>query len=296
MVDTFVSWVLQNMDHLVRVFVIAVLGYPIIRLADVLMQRVMTRRQMTPQAIMVFRKAVRYGLGILLLITIMGELGFRLTAIIGAAGIAGIAFTFASQTSLSNLISGLFLIAEKSFAVGDVIQSGDTTGVVDSIDLLSVKIRTFDNRFIRLPNESLVKGQVINITRYPIRRFDVDVGVAYKEDVDRVIRILGEVADQNAYCLDEPAPIVVFKGFGDSSLDFMLGVWFEKTELLKLRNSLLRDIKNRLDAENIEIPFPHRSLYAGAVTAPFPIRIVKGDAVTGHGEGQTESNTSTKEG
>ena len=277
MVDTFVRWMLDNMGNVIRVLVIACLGYPIIRLSDLLTRRIMTRRQMTPQAIMLISKTVRYGLGILLLITIMGELGFRLTAIIGAAGIAGIAFTFASQTSLSNLISGLFLIAEKSFAVGDVIQSGDTTGIVDSIDLLSVKIRTFDNRYVRLPNESLVKGQVINITRYPIRRFDVDVGVAYKEDIDRVLRVLGEVADQNAYCLDEPAPVVIFKGFGQSSLDFMLGVWFEKTELMKVRNSLLRDIKKRFDAENIEIPFPHRSLYAGEATAPFPIRIVQGD-------------------
>ena len=281
MVDSFVSWAMSNGANVLRAVIISAFGYPVIRLADVLGKRVMTRRQMTPQAMMVLSKAIRYGLGLLLVVTIMGELGFRLTAIIGAAGIAGIALTFASQTSLSNLISGLFLIAEKSFAVGDVIQSGDTTGIVESIDLLSVKIRTFDNRYVRLPNESLVKGQVTTITRYPIRRFDVDVGVAYKEDIDRVIRVLGEVADQNAYCLDEPAPIVVFKGFGDSSLDFMLGVWFEKTELLKLRNSLLRDIKKRFDEENIEIPFPHRSLYAGEVTAPFPIRIVNDTGSSG---------------
>ena len=274
MVDGMMNWLVANAGSFVRSLIIIALGYPLIRMVDLLVRRVMTRRKMTPQAMMVLSKAVRYGLGILLIVTIMGELGFRLTAIIGAAGIAGIAVTFASQTSLSNLISGLFLIAEKSFEVGDVIQSGETSGVVDSIDLLSVKIRTFDNRYVRLPNESLVKGQVTNITRYPIRRFDVDVGVAYKEDIDRVIRILGEVADQNAYCLDEPAPIVVFKGFGDSSLNVMLGVWFEKSEMLKVRNSLLRDIKVRFDAEKIEIPFPHRTLYTGEVTAPFPIRII----------------------
>lgn len=282
MVDGMMNWLVANGGSFVRSLVIVALGYPLIRMVDLLVRRVMTRRKMTPQAMMVLSKAVRYGLGILLIVTIMGELGFRLTAIIGAAGIAGIAVTFASQTSLSNLISGLFLIAEKSFEVGDVIQSGETTGVVDSIDLLSVKIRTFDNRYVRLPNESLVKGQVTNITRYPIRRFDVDVGVAYKEDIDRVIRILGEVADQNAYCLDEPAPIVVFKGFGDSSLNVMLGVWFEKSEMSKVRNSLLRDIKVRFDAEKIEIPFPHRTLYSGEATAPFPIRIIREKTVEPH--------------
>jgi len=282
MIEQLNQWYLLHAISLVRSLVILVLGYPLIRFVDLLVRRVLKRRKISPQGMMLVGKIVRYGLGTLLLITIMGELGFRLTAIIGAAGIAGIAVTFASQTSLSNLISGLFLIAEKSFEVGDVIQSGDTTGIVDSIDLLSVKIRTFDNRYVRLPNESLIKGQVINITRYPIRRFDVNVGVAYKEDIDRVIDVLSDVADQNPFCLDEPAPIVLFKGFGESSLDFMLGVWFEKSDFLRLRNSILRDIKVRFDAEGIEIPFPHRSLYAGEVSAPFPIRIV---ADTPHGEG-----------
>ncbi|MFU8779830.1 MAG: mechanosensitive ion channel family protein [Kiritimatiellia bacterium] len=277
MFDVAVDWLMRHAGVILRIAIIAGVGYPLIRMVELLVRRVMARRNLTPQGMMLLTKTIRYGLSLLLGITILGELGFRLTAIIGAAGIAGVAIGFASQTSLSNLISGLFLIAEKPFQVGDVVQHGDTTGVVESIDLLSVKLRTFDNRFVRMPNESLVKGQVTNITRYPIRRFDVDIGVAYKEDVDKVIRVLGEVADQNAYCLDEPAPIVVFKGFGDSSLDFMVGVWFEKTELLKLRNSLLRDIKNRFDAEKIEIPFPHRSLYTGEVTAPFPIRIVSGE-------------------
>jgi small-conductance mechanosensitive channel len=295
MVNALVEWVLGNSAALLRAAVILVIGYPVIQMSGLLARRVMARRKMTQQAIMVISKAIRYGFGVLLLITILGELGFRLTAIIGAAGVAGIALTFASQTSLSNLISGLFLIAEKSFEVGDLISIGDMTGIVDSIDLMSVKIRTFDNRYVRIPNESLIKGQVINVTRYPIRRFDVDIGVAYKEDVDKVLRVLGEVADQNAFCLDEPAPIVVFKGFGDSSLDFMLGVWFEKTELLKLRNSLLRDIKNRFDAEKIEIPFPHRSLYAGEATAPFPIRIVSGEGAVAAGlsGGRAEEGTRT---
>jgi small-conductance mechanosensitive channel len=274
MLEAMQNWMSANIGVILRIVVILAAGYPLIRVIELLGKRVAQRRNLTPQGMMLLGKTIRYGLGLFLGITILSELGFQLTAIIGAAGIAGVAIGFAAQTSLSNLISGLFLIAEKPFQIGDVVQIGDTTGVVESIDLLSVKLRTFDNRFVRIPNESLVKSQVTNITRYPIRRFDVDIGVAYKEDIDRVIRILGEVADRNAYCLDEPVPIVVFKGFGDSSLDFMLGVWFEKSELLKLRNSLLRDIKVRFDAEKIEIPFPHRSLYAGEVTAPFPIRIV----------------------
>ena len=165
------------------------------------------------------------------------------------------------------------------YQVDDVLQVGETTGVVHEIDLLSVKLRTFDNRFVRIPNESLVKGTFINITRFPIRRMDIDIGVAYKEDVDHVVRVLTEIADQNPYALDEPAPLILFKGFGDSALEFMLGVWFEKTDLLTLRNAIMKEIKSRFDREGIEIPFPHRTLYVGADSAPFPVRMV--DAASG---------------
>ena len=119
----------------------------------------------------------------------------------------------------------------------------------------------------------MVKAQVTNITKFPIRRLDINVGVAYKEDVDRVIEVLKAVANENPYCLDEPEPLVIFQNYGDSSLDFMVGLWFEKTNYVMLKNSIMRDIKNRFDTEGIEIPFPHRTIYTGAVTDPFPLKI-----------------------
>lgn len=209
------------------------------------------------------------------LITVLYEFGFKLNALLGAAGVASVAIGFAAQTSLSNIISGLFLYWEKPFEAGDVIKVDGTTGIVITIDLMSVKLRTFDNLFIRIPNETMVKALVTNITKFPIRRMEINVGVAYKEEVDRVIEILKDVADQNPYCLDEPEPLVIFQNYGESSLDFMLGLWFEKSQFLLLRNSIMRDVKNRFDEEGIEIPFPHRTLYAGAVTEPFPVNITK---------------------
>lgn len=208
-------------------------------------------------------------------ITVLYEFGFKLNALLGAAGIASVAIGFASQTSLSNIISGIFLYWEKPFEAGDVIEVGDTRGTVISIDLMSVKLRKFDNLFVRIPNETMIKAQVTNITRFPIRRMDINVGVAYKENVDRVIEILRDVADKNPYCLDEPEPLVIFEKYGESSLDFMVGLWFEKTQFVLLKNSIMRDIKNRFDQEGIEIPFPHRTIYTGAVTEPFPVKILK---------------------
>lgn len=231
------------------------------------------KNKISPHEVLIAQKGVLY-IGIVLVAsTFLIQLGINLTAVLGAAGIATVAIGFAAQTSLSNLISGLFLLGERPFAVGDLILVGSTRGTVLSIDLLSVKIRTLDNLYVRIPNETLIKTEVTTITRFPIRRMDINVGVAYKEDAKTILRILREIADANPFSLDEPEPLVLFKDFGSSSLDFLLGVWFEKTNFLKLKNSIMVDIKERFDREGIEIAFPHLTVYAGSETTPFPIRM-----------------------
>ncbi len=260
----------------VQAAIVLIVGIPIL----ILLARSagkMVERNYTLQSGMLVRKGIFYCGLVLLIVIELQQLGFKIHALLGAAGVAGVAIGFAAQTSLSNLISGIFLIFERPFQVGDVISIGDTTGAVLSIDLLSVKLRQFDNKFVRIPNESVIKGQVTNITRFPIRRYDINLGVAYKEDIKRAIKILKEVADNNPYCLDEPEPIILFTGFGESALNILFAVWFLKSDFLNLRNTILGEIKERFDLEGIEIPFPHRTLYTGSVTDPLPIRLVGDD-------------------
>ncbi|HSG07397.1 MAG TPA: mechanosensitive ion channel family protein [Longimicrobiales bacterium] len=234
-------------------------------------------RLYNPQKGLIIGKLVFWPIALILAVSVLKELGFSLAPLLGAAGIMGVALGFASQTSVSNIISGFFLLAEEPFKVGDVINVGDVSGSVLTIDMLSVKIRTFDNKMVRIPNETLVKAQFTNVTRFPIRRVDVPVGVAYKEDVGRVREILMEVAERNPHVLMEPAPQVMFTAYGSSSIDFKFAVWAKRESWLAVKNSITEEVKLRLDAEGIEIPFPHVSLYTGSVTEPFPIRI-EGDA------------------
>ncbi len=257
----------------IRAFVTLLVGIPLVRLAAVGVRKWATK-QMNPQSGLVAGKLVFYtGLAIVA-ISVMRELGFSLAPLLGAAGVLGIAIGFASQTSISNVISGLFMIAERPFVLDDLIQVGDVTGRVLSIDTISVKLRTFDNRMVRIPNETLVKSQVVNITRFPIRRLDVRVGVAYKEDPERVRKVLLDIADRNPIALMEPNPVVVLEGFGDSSINFLFGVWTTQSNFLELKNGIQEEVKTRFDEEGIEIPFPHRTFYTGAETAPFPVQIV----------------------
>jgi small-conductance mechanosensitive channel len=256
-----------------RVIAVVAIGLPLVHIFSLIAAKI-TKKRFSEHSGVLIRKAVSYTGTIIILIMMLNQMGFKLTVLLGAAGIAGIAIGFAAQTSVSNIISGIFLISEKPFVVGDLIKAGDTLGIVFSIDLLSVKLRKLDNLFVRIPNETLIKTEVTNVTRFPIRRMDLNIGVAYKEDVGKVKEVLADIAAKNPFCLDEPKPLILFKDFGSSALEFMFGLWFVKTDYFALRNSIMQEIKERFDAEGIEIPFPHTTLYTGLATEPFPIRII----------------------
>lgn len=227
-------------------------------------------KNLSPQRKMIINRLVQYSGYLFLFFIIITELDLELTAIFGAAGVIGIVIGIASQTSIGNIISGFFLVSEKSFELGDIIKIGDKSGTVYSIDLLSIKLRTFDNLLLRIPNQTVISSEVTNVTRFPIRRLDFEVSVAYKEDLGKVKTVLERVVKQNPLSLDEPEPLIVFKSFGNSGIDILVGVWFEKVNFLKVKNSIFQEIKAAFDAEGIEIPFPHVSLYAGEATKPFP--------------------------
>jgi small-conductance mechanosensitive channel len=260
-----------------RALLVLVVGLVVSRLLGAAAGRVVGSR-MGKQEAMLARRGVFYGLAVLLIASTLHQLGFKLGVLLGAAGVLTVAVGFASQTSASNLISGLFLIAERPFVVGDFITVEGVTGEVLSIDLLSVKLRTFDNLYVRMPNETIIKSRITNLTHFPLRRVDVKVGVAYKEDLFRVQEVLRGVADANPLCLDEPEPLFIFRGYGDSALEMQFSVWGKRENYLDLLNAVHLEIKAAFDAAGIEIPFPHRTLYTGAVTEPFPVTVVENRA------------------
>ena len=242
-----------------KVALTIVLGLFVARLLAALTQRYIMKKA-TPQRQMIVRKVITYTGFLLVLMAVLGELGVKLTALLGAAGIVGIAVGFASQTSVSNIISGLFLISEKPFAVGDVIRIGGTTGIIQSIDLLSIKIRTFDNLFVRIPNEKILTSEVTNITRFPIRRMDITLQVAYGQDLERVHTLLAEIARDNPWSLDEPEPVIVFSDFKEGGVEVLFGLWFTKTDFLNLKNSIMKSVTSRFQTEGIRFSSARRVL------------------------------------
>ena len=183
--------------------------------------RKITVLKMSPQASRLTVKIVKNVGYIIIGVEAFALMGFDILTLLGAASIIGVAVGFASQTSLSNIISGLFLVGEKQINLGDMIEVNGITGNVDSINLMSVQLRLPNNTMVRIPNEIIIK---------------------------------------NKFCLDDPAPLISFSGFQDSSLGFTVGAWCQKDNFLDCQKTLAHDIKRRFEEEGISFPFPTRSL------------------------------------
>lgn len=261
MTEQFWQWLqTDQVSHILKAALLLLAGFIVAGMASRAVGRFFSKN-FSQHHIVLFKRLVYWLILALFVASALKQLGFSLSVLLGAAGVLSVALGFASQTSASNLISGLFLIGEQPFKLGDTIKVGSTTGEVLSIDLLSVKLRTFDNLFVRIPNETLIKSEVTNLTRFPIRRFDLLLGVAYKEQIATVRKVLLEVADNNPLCLDEPAPMFLFLGFGDSALNIQFSVWSKRENFRDLRNSLQEEVKLAFDAAGIEIPFPQRMVH-----------------------------------
>lgn len=236
------------------------LGYGLATLARRSLVR-LGGRSLTPQHAMIAGRAAFVLIFFISFTTALDQAGVDLSVALGAAGLMTVAVGFAAQTSTSNLISGLFLMVEKPFVIGDSIQVGSTTGEVIAIDPLSVKLRTFDNLFVRLPNEGLLKSEIINLTRFPIRRLDLALDIAYASDLEHARRVLDAIAQAEILCLDEPRPQFAVQSFAESTIKLRYSTWTATANYLELKTRLLIAIKKTFTREGIELSVPSLSVW-----------------------------------
>lgn len=210
---------------------------------------------------LVWRRGIFYFIFLIFVMASLKEAGFKLSVFLGAAGILTVALGFASQTSATNLISGLFLIGEGSFEIGDTIQitlirGHPIEGEVISIDLLSVKLLTQDNVYVRLPNEQLIRAPVQNLSKFPIRRIPITLAINFHEDIIKVREVLLGVANNYPLVLSDPKPAVTVTAFRESSIELLFAVWCQQENFLKVRDEMQERVRNGFVDNHIEIPVP----------------------------------------
>ncbi len=187
----------------------------------------------------------------------------RLSTVLAAAGITGIVLGFSAQTVIANFISGVFMYFDKPLKIGDAVRIENVEGIVHDIRILSTRIRAWDGTLIRIPNEKLFNSNIINLQRYPARRAEIMVGIAYRENAQKAIETILKVLDGEPYVLAIPEPKVYVRDLGDSSVNITIWAWVPSAlwagqNLLRAEYNLLQKIKDALQQEGIEIPFPQR--------------------------------------
>ena len=249
---SFITW--ENLFKLLGTILIIFVMWIVFRLIAKAIRKV-PEAKLPAQRTAVIIRFLKYIFYIIVVLYVLGLFGINLKAIWGAAGIAGVAIGFAAQTSVSNLISGLFVLTEGSIHVGDTIIVGDVTGIVDEVKLLSIRVHTYDNQMVRIPNSTIINSNLTNNSYHNKRRLTLNVGVDYSTDMKLALETLKKAPELCPTVLKDPAPAVWFDGFADSSINLVVAVWFKPADFLQTKNDLYIAIKKVLDDANISIPF-----------------------------------------
>lgn len=198
---------------------------------------------------------VKYVFYVIIVLEVLSLFGIKLSALLGAAGIAGVAIGFAAQTSVSNLISGLFVLTEGSIKIGDAVTVDGITGIVDEINLLSVRIHTYDNQMVRIPNSTIINSNLTNISYHAKRRITISVSIDYSTDMQTALEALKKAPGLCPTVVEDPAPAVWYDGFAASGINLTVAAWFKSSDFLQTKNDLYIAIKKVLDEAGISIPF-----------------------------------------
>ena len=183
------------------------------------------------------------------------------TPIAAAIGATGLVVGLALQGTLSNFASGLMILVNRPFDVGNIVTAAGITGKVDEMNLVSTKFRTFDNQTIYVPNNEIWENVITNITANTMRRVDLDFGIGFGDDFEQAEQIIRDVAQSHELVYSEPPPEVVMHELGESSVNIICRSWAKTSDWWQVKTDLVREVKRRFDAAEITIPYPQRDIH-----------------------------------
>jgi small conductance mechanosensitive channel len=191
----------------------------------------------------------------------LSKIGVQTTSLVAVLGAGVLAIGLALQGSLSNFASGVLIIILKPFKVGDFIEAGGTSGIVEDVNIFTTELKTIDNKRIILPNTPVMSGSITNFSHHPTRRVEVIASVSYDDDIDNVREILNNVIKNTNLLLAEPEPAIVLKTLNNSSVDFSVRVWVNTPDFWTVLFDMQESIKKAFDANDITIPFPQTDVH-----------------------------------
>ncbi|TNE92130.1 MAG: mechanosensitive ion channel [Deltaproteobacteria bacterium] len=220
-----------------------------------ILDRVFARAELDLTAAAFVHTMVRFGLGVVGVLTALNQLGVDTTSVLASLGVVGLTLGFAAQNTLSNVISGLFIFWDRPFVLGDLVEVDGEYGRVDSITLRSTRLVTVDGRMLAIPNAIIAESKVASYTNFPHLRLDLEVTVGVNEPIGKVREVLLGLCNEPQF-LTEPAPEVVVVALNDYNVLVELRVWLrDETTHMRERFALRERMKDALDAAQVEMPF-----------------------------------------
>lgn len=258
--EKFTQWLISGLQNIApRIFgaaIVLLIGWLLSKALVKLLKKALERGKAEAGVITFVGSLVNIGLKVLIGITAAAQLGFDVTSIITAIGALGVTIGLALKDSMSNVASGVQILFNHTFRVGDYLTVDGVEGTVDRIEIMYTALRTFDNKEIIIPNSELTASVITNYTAQKTRRLDLTYSVSYSTDLAKARSVLEELIAANEKALDDPAPLVAVGEHKDSGILMVVKVWCATDNYWPLYFEMQESVKNAFDAAGIEIPFP----------------------------------------
>ena len=265
-VVTFVqTLVVNNGLNLIWAVVIFFVGRWAAGIASNLLKNILKRANTTQTLVNFLASLTYYGILTFAVIAAFERVGVATTSFVAIIGAAGLAVGLALQGSLSNFASGVLILILRPFTVGDYIEAADASGHVEDIQVFNTILNTLDNKTVIIPNSQITAGNIVNYSRKGQIRIDLVYGIGYGDDLLKAKQVFLEIAQNTPSVLKEPAPMVAVSELGDSSVNFIVRVFVKPEDYWGVGLDMTEQVKLRLDAENISIPFPQRDVHLYSV-------------------------------
>ena len=272
-IDIWIAKLLEQLPNILFALFILVIGLILAYLVRGAVRRGFQRKATQVQIADLITRLIYYSLVVLVVIAALQQAGLNLTAFLAGLGIAGFTIGFALQDVSKNFVSGILLMIQQPFKMGDTIQVGEYTGKICGISLRATEMNTLDGRLVVIPNADIFTSAIIIFSRPNARRIDIQVGVGYQSDLDQVRTIALQAIGVVEGLLAEPAPVLYFNDFGDSAINLTLYYWIDTqiTDVLKAKDQGMVAVKVAFEQAKIEIPYPIQVVYPAPAHVTQPV-------------------------
>lgn len=251
-----------SLSSILSAVLIYVVCYAAIRLLCRAFEKLLDRSKHIDASLKTFFSgAIKAALWVIAIIIIAGSLGIPVTSLVAVLSVAGVALSLALQGLLSNLFSGITILATRPFNVGDYVQVGGEGGTVKSIGLFYTVLDTPDNRVIYAPNGDITSSKIVNYSAEPIRRVIIPVTASYDSATEDVRRAVLAAAAKDERILTEPAPMAAISGFGSSSVEYTVRVWCKSDDYWDVLFALNENIRESFAEYGVEMSYDHLNVH-----------------------------------